>query len=459
MGSKLIFLIVVVLGVVAIAQLVRLYELSSKLRKRGEHEISNRDNRLNAKLMLAFMFVFFGSMIYLMVNYGWTGRGVAATEHGERLDWLMSLNMIIVLVVFFSTNFLLFLFAFKYVKKPGVRALYFPHSTKLELIWTIVPAMALLVIIVLGLIEWDNATSKAKEDAIVVELYSKQFDWTARYSGKDNTLGKFDYKVTSDKNLLGIVNSETLDYAIDKLKNDTLLGIDAMERNLNNKNKIYSVEEREKMMTTLHRNEEIYRLLVQLKNRHDKSLDAQSWDDIIVAGPAEKLYLCVDQEYEFNFRSKDVIHSAFFPNFRAQMNTVPGQTTRFKFTPNKTTAEMRKIKNDPKFDYSLLCNKICGGSHYKMYMLIEVLERDEYNAVMKAIDLGSDNATRPKDDQLTEKELTILKKKFGDALPAAHRFETLFKGAPAPAVAPVVEGAEGMVAPADTAQVAAVPGK
>ena len=146
MGSKLIFLIVVVLGVVAIAQLVRLYELSSKLRKRGEHEISNRDNRLNAKLMLAFMFVFFGSMIYLMVNYGWTGRGIAATEHGERLDWLMSLNMIIVLVVFFATNFLLFLFAFKYVKKPGVKALYFPHSTKLELIWTIVPAMALLVI-------------------------------------------------------------------------------------------------------------------------------------------------------------------------------------------------------------------------------------------------------------------------------------------------------------------------
>ena len=37
MGSKLIALIVIVLGVVAIAQLVRLYELSSKLRKEGEH--------------------------------------------------------------------------------------------------------------------------------------------------------------------------------------------------------------------------------------------------------------------------------------------------------------------------------------------------------------------------------------------------------------------------------------
>src|SRR5690606_34086669 len=108
MGSKLIFLIVIVLGVVAIAQLVRLYELSSKLRKRGEHEISNRDNRLNAKLMLAFMFVFLGSMVFLMAKYGWTGRGIAASEHGERLDWLMNLNMIIILFVFFSCNSLLF---------------------------------------------------------------------------------------------------------------------------------------------------------------------------------------------------------------------------------------------------------------------------------------------------------------------------------------------------------------
>lgn len=433
MGSKLIFLIVVVLGVVAIAQLVRLYELSSKLRKRGEHEISSRDNRLNAKLMLVFGIIFLSSMVYLMLNYGWTGRGIAATEHGERLDWLMNVNMIIVFIVFFSTNACLFYFAYKYVRKPGVKALYFPHSTKLELIWTTVPAMALLVIIVLGLIEWDNATSNAKKDAVIVELYSKQFDWTARYSGEDNTLGKFDYKVTSDKNLLGIVNTETLDYAIDKMKNDTLLGLDAIERKLNDRNLIFSAEERNKMTTTLHRNEEIYRLLVQLRNRHDKSLDAQSWDDIIVSGPAEKLYLCKGQEYEFNFRSKDVIHSAFFPNFRVQMNTVPGQTTRFKFTPNISTEEMRKMKNDPNFDYSLLCNKICGGSHYKMYMLVEVLEKEEYDAVMKAMDLGSDNATRPADNQLSEKELNILKKKFGEALPSAHRFELLFKGAPAPA--------------------------
>ncbi len=205
------------------------------------------------------------------------------------------------------------------------------------------------------------------------------------------------------------------------------------------------------MTTTLHRNEEIYRLLVQLRNRHDATLDAQSWDDIIISGPSEKLYLCKDKEYEFVFRSKDVIHSAFFPNFRQQMNTVPGQTTRLKFTPTITTAEMRKLKNDSKFDYSLLCNKICGGSHYKMYMLIEVLEEEEYKAVMRAMDLGSDNAVREKDNQLSAKELSILTKKFGETLPAAHRFEILFKGPKLP----VVEAPAGVLPVADSLAVAA----
>lgn len=437
--SKLFALIVIVLGVVAVAQLVRLYEEASKLRNRGEHEISARDNRLNAKLMIAFMVLFFGFVTWMFMHYGWTGRGEAATEHGKRLDWLLNVNFWIIIPVFFITNFLLFVFAYKYVKKPGVPALYFPHSNKLELIWTVVPAVSLLVIIVLGLMEWNKATSKAKDDAIVVELFSKQFDWTARYAGQDNKLGKFDYKLTSDKNMLAIANTETIDYAIDKMMNDSLLGMKAIERKLNDSKIIMVPSDREALQKTLKRNEELYRLLVQMKNRHDSSVDAQSWDDVILTGPAEKLYLAKGQEFELNFRSKDVIHSALFPHFRVQMNTVPGQTTRFKLTPDKTTAEMRKEKNDPKFEYVLMCNKICGGSHYKMYMIVEVLEKDEYNAVMKAFDLGGDNAVRPANDQLTEKELKLVKKVLGETAPAAHRFETLFKGAPA-AAAPAAEG-------------------
>lgn len=425
MGTKLIFLTIIVLGCIAVGQLMRLYELSSKLKNRNEYEMSQRQNNINAGLMMIFMIAFFISMVYLMVKYGWNGLGDSATEHGKSIDWLMKLNMAVVFIVFFVTNFLLFYFSFKYVKKPGAKALFYTHSSKLELLWTAIPSTALLVMIIFGLRVWDESTSMSGKDAVVIEVYSKQFDWTVRYSGKDNTLGKFDYKVTTDKNLLGIVNSESLEYAINKMKNDTLLGIDALERKLNNKNLVFSSEDRAKMTETFHRNEEIYRKLVQLRNRYDKSLDAQSWDDIIVAGPAEKMYLCVGQEYEINFRSKDVIHSALIPAFRLQMNTVPGQTTRFKFTPTVTSKEERAKRKDETYSYYIVCNKICGSSHYKMYMEIEVLEKEEYQAVMKALEYGGDLVS-PKDQEL-------LKGVFGESLPKAHSFKSSFKGSTPPA--------------------------
>jgi cytochrome c oxidase subunit 2 len=62
---------------------------------------------------------------------------------------------------------------------------------------------------------------------------------------------------------------------------------------------------------------------------------------------------------------------------------VPGLTTRFKFIPDVTTKEMRKNKNDSKFNFILLCNKICGGAHYKMKMIIVVKDKKSYDSWMK----------------------------------------------------------------------------
>ncbi|MDG1331599.1 MAG: cytochrome c oxidase subunit II [Crocinitomicaceae bacterium] len=377
MVTKLIILLVIVLGVVAAAQLMRLYELSAKMRKEGEHDISRRDNRLNAGLMLAFMIVLFGGFIWLMVQYGWVGRGEAASVHGHELDWLLNLNFVIVIAVFFLCNFLLFFYAWKYVKKPGVPAYYFPHDNKLEMVWTVIPAIVLAVIIIFGLRSWNSVTDQAPDDAVVVELFSKQFDWTARYSGEDNKLGKFDYKLTEDaKNELALMTTESIQEAIDSMQMG-LKGIDNLESQLNDRHIMLTPEDRDAKRKDLGNKEKLIRLLHQMKAKHDSKIDKQALDDFIVK---DTLYLCKGQEYEFNFRSKDVIHSAYFPHFRAQMNTVPGQTTRFKFTPDKTTTEMRESRGVENFNYVLYCNKICGGSHYKMKMIIVVLEKDAYDA-------------------------------------------------------------------------------
>jgi len=381
MENKLIILLVIILGAIAIAQLVRVYELSSKLRKSGEHEVTIRDNNLNAKMMLAFMIALFAFVIYLFLQYGWTGRGEAASIGGVETDWLLKLNLIIVTLIFFITNFLLFYFSFKYVKKPGVPAYYYSHNNKLELVWTVVPAVVLAVIIILGLKTWNNLTSMSAKDAIHVELFSKQFDWTARYAGKDNILGKYDYKLTTDNNELALVTTNTIDSSL-RIMVEGIGGIRSIQLLLNNRDTVLSDSTISVLKVSLSRKERLFRLLNQMKQNHDPKIDARAWDDIIVK---DTLFLSKNQEYEFIFRSKDVLHSAFFLHFRAQINVVPGMATRTKFTPILTTEEMRQKKNDPKFNYVLMCNKICGGAHYKMKMIIVVKEKVAYKEWMNGL--------------------------------------------------------------------------
>jgi cytochrome c oxidase subunit II len=378
MESKLMQLIVVVLGIVAIAQMVRAYELSSKLRKEGEHETNSRDNKLNARLMLGFMAFMFLGFIYLMLTYGWTGRGPAATVHGRETDWLLNVNFWLIIVVFFITNYLLFAFAHKYIRKPGVKAYYFPHDNKLEMIWTVIPAIVLAFIIILGLRSWNSITEDSAADAAQIELFSKQFDWTARYAGEDNVLGKYDYKLTTDNNELALMNSNTIDTAIFQME-EGISGIKALEAKLNDRKLMMVPEEREKMVNDLERKIRLIRILHQMRGHHDDKIDASSWDDII---QKDTLFLCSGQDYEMSFRAKDVLHSAYFPHLRAQMNTVPGMPTRLKFNADITTKEMRVKMNNPKFNYILMCNKICGSAHYKMKMIVVILSKKEYDLWM-----------------------------------------------------------------------------
>ena len=96
-----------------------------------------------------------------------------------------------------------------------------------------------------------------------------------------------------------------------------------------------------------------------------------------------EFHIPVNRPVIFQFRAQDVIHSAFLPHFRAQMNCVPGMKTFFAMTPTITTAEMRKKTGNNKFEYYLLCNKICGNAHYNMKMVVVVETEAEYDAWLK----------------------------------------------------------------------------
>ena len=102
--------------------------------------------------------------------------------------------------------------------------------------------------------------------------------------------------------------------------------------------------------------------------------DRNSFDD----QKADTLVLPVNREIRINIHAQDVIHSVYMPHFRVQMNAVPGLPTFFKFTPTITTADMRNRLDDPKFEYLLYCNKICGGGHYNMQKVVRVVSEGEY---------------------------------------------------------------------------------
>jgi cytochrome c oxidase subunit 2 len=335
--TPLLTIVVLVLVAIAIWQMTKIFELS-QIRANNSQVASETDNKYNGYLMFAFLIFLYGITIFSFWKYSKVLLPEAASEHGGGYDSLMALSFIIIFIVQTLTQFLLHYFAYKYRGDRERKALFYADNDRLEFIWTIIPVIVLAGLILWGLYAWTNIMDiNDEDDPLTIELYAQQFNWTARYAGNDNVLGD--------------ANVRMID--IDKAN---VLGLD--------------------------------------------SADPNAADDIIV----KELHLPVGRKVNFKMRSQDVLHSAYMPHFRAQMNCVPGMITQFSFTPTITTEEMRqnpdvvdKVKRingiraekaakgmdntDPwEFDYILLCNKICGKSHYNMQMKIIVETEEEYNA-------------------------------------------------------------------------------
>ncbi|MFT5820613.1 MAG: cytochrome c oxidase subunit 2 [Crocinitomix sp.] len=395
MGMKFVVLVVIVLAVIAVAQIMRVYELSSKIRGKREEDIDLRVNNINASLMMIFLIIFFGSFFWMWAVYGNGMLPEPASEMGVEIHWLFNINWIIVIAIFLLCNGLLFVFAWKYSYHPDRKAHWFPHDNKLEMIWTVVPAAVLAVVIILGLMTWNDATGKPSDDAVVVELYAKQFDWTARYSGDDNKLGYADYKLIGESkyvyynddadkkndsavtysNPLGLITDNSVHWRVQGLNNE----IDSIHTNLEreaNNLKAFSQANLIKMNAKVEKLERIRERVLDMVDMFNDSIDSFAADDFV----AKELFLIKDQEYFFVLRSQDVLHSAYFPHFRAQMNCVPGQRTSLKIKPIFTTAEMRERVGNPDFNFILMCNKICGVSHSNMKMPVTVGTQEEFEA-------------------------------------------------------------------------------
>ena len=341
-----ILLTLTVLGLIAIAiwQITKIFELSQP--KKINTQIANdNDNNWNGQLMFAFLIFIYAITLFSFWKWGDVLLPDASSEHGIEYDNLLWISFAIIFFTQTITQALLHYFAYKYRGEKGKKALFYADNDRLEAIWTIIPVIALAGLILYGLYTWtDIMTIEENDDALIVELYAQQFNWKARYAGDDGVLGDANVRFLQD------------------FDGKNLVGIDATDPN--------------------------------------------GFDDVVV----QELHLPAGREVIFKMRSQDVLHSAFMPHFRAQMNCVPGMITEFAFTPTVTTEEMRQtddIKAKVKkinairrensnallakgeealepyvFDYLLLCNKICGASHYNMQMKIVVETPEEFQKWM-----------------------------------------------------------------------------
>lgn len=333
----------------------------------------------------------------------------AASEHGESLDSMFMWTFGFTFFVFIVTEVLLFFFMFKYYYRRPQSGLLLPQQqTGSNLDHCSCDCIDFLVL--RGFNVWTKITQTPNEDAQEIEVFAYQFGWKARYAGEDKKMGESSYVLISGTNPLGLA----VDTEADKLA-ATLTGevaeleakvaaaddstkiwrsaLDKMEATGLNKTYVTEYKAlREKVLDAesgayvrqmkkeIKRKETNLKRIAAFKSKPE-IFNKESNDDRVTT----EIVLVKNKPYMFRFRARDVIHSAYMPEFRAQMNCVPGMSTVFPFTPIKTTAEAKASKGNPNFEYYLYCNKICGAAHYNMKIKITVVGSEaEYNTWLAA---------------------------------------------------------------------------
>src|SRR5579863_3479235 len=203
--STFFLILILLFGFLITFQIAKASEYVGVLK--GEKKNFEQNNKVNGFLMIAFLVLGLIGVYWCNELYRGKLLGESASVHGEEIDSMLYITIAITGVVFVITQVLLFWFAFKYQYSEKRKAYFFPHNNNLEILWTTVPAIALVILVGFGLFYWFKITGDAPRDAMQIEVTGKQFGWIFRYPGKDGVFGKKYFQNISDKdnNSLGLI--------------------------------------------------------------------------------------------------------------------------------------------------------------------------------------------------------------------------------------------------------------
>lgn len=201
--SGFITISLIILVFVVIYQIGKASEYAAVLR--GEKKVNAQVNRAISYLLVATFILGLWGIWKCHVYFQDMLLPVAACDTGREYDSMFKVTIIVTGVVFLLTQAALFWFCFKYQGSEKRSSYFFAHSNKLEIIWTTIPAIAMAILVGIGIRNWFKVTSEAPAEATVVEIIGKQFNWLIRYPGKDKILGTRDFRKINDaNNVLGL---------------------------------------------------------------------------------------------------------------------------------------------------------------------------------------------------------------------------------------------------------------
>jgi cytochrome c oxidase subunit 2 len=336
--TALIILLCVILIIIVLVQIGKVTELTAQIK--GEREVMRDNSKWNGWLSLIFMLLFLPATVISawmykneMMGYG---PHTAASAHGGMLDSLFNVTLFFTGIVFVLTHIALFWFAYKYRWQEGRKAKFIAHDNRLEIWWTVIPAVVMAILVVNGLNAWNTvmADVQGDEDFIEIEATGQQFNWIIRYPGPDGKLGTRDYKLTTAGNQLG------QDFTDPKNWDDVLPG---QELYLPVGKKI---RVRITAKDVLHN---FYLPHMRMKM------------DAVPGMPTYFVFTPIKTtaEYRNELRKYDDYNTPADP-------TDPTGPKRWE-----------------KFEYELACAELCGKGHYSMKRIFKVVPQEEYDAWVK----------------------------------------------------------------------------
>lgn len=217
-------------------------------------------------------------------GWGW-GLPPNHAVHGDAIDvvyyWIFWITMIVMIAV--EATMVVFMIKYR-DRGDRPKATFIHGNTRLELVWTLIPAVIFAIIALASKRVWDNYRyAEPQGDRVEILVVGEQFKWNVVYPGPDGKLG--DYLVFPQPTDPPF-RKYPFEEALKKMNNAILenpLGLDPFGPNV--------------------------------EASKDDDYEHQAGRGVIIpCGKQVRVWIS----------SKDVIHDFYLPNFRVKLDAVPG---------------------------------------------------------------------------------------------------------------------------------------